>query len=239
MSVDFNVSNKTPVATWAMRISDADSTVLFDELSEEEKTRALRFRQAKDFERFVLAHSLKRFLLADYLGEQSHSLIFDVGDHGKPFCRHPRAPYFSISHSGEWVVIVLSLLSEVGVDVEFPRDLDYRGIVSKVCSPYQQEQFEVAGSTDDMFLCFWTQKEAIAKACGQGISVGLADIACSGHLGSEKVMFLQKNYWLWTYRWQNRGFFCFAATEDSGRPRCLVVTQFNGRGLSYVPYNGE
>jgi len=232
VSVDFNLSKKMPVVIWTMRISDADPNILFDKLCEEEKARALRFRQPKDFERFVVAHSLKRFLLAKYLDLPSQNLVFDVSDFGKPFCRNPNSPYFSISHSGDWVVIGFSVLPDIGVDIEFYRDFDHCKMVNRVCSSVQQEQFESLGSTSEMFLCFWTQKEAIAKAYGQGISVGLDGIACSGHFGSEKVMFLQQSYCLWTYRWQNQGVLCLAVTMEGVIPECLVVSQFDGKELS-------
>jgi len=232
VSVGFNLSNKVPITVWSIRVSDANAKVLFNELSDEEKARAHRFRQPKDFERFVIAHSLKRFILAEYLGVQPSSLAFDVGGHGKPFCCHPNAPYFNISHSGDWVVIGVSLLSEIGVDIEFSRDINCQELVDRVCSASQKKQFEMAGFQKEMFLMFWTQKEAIAKACGKGISVGLPEISCSGCLGSEEVLFLHQRYWLWTHQWLDKGVVCIAsATGD--KPKHFIATEFDGVHFSF------
>jgi len=233
MRSDLGAITALPLVVVSARVSSFDISKLEPCLSDIERARAARFRQRDDANRFVLAHSLKRFLLSGYLNLPALDLSFGADSYGKPYCQQMGAPYFNISHSNDWVVIGVSTMSDIGVDIEFSRDIDRHAIADRVCNLFQLKQFQAAGSTEDMFLCFWTQKEAIAKACGKGISVGLTDISCSGHLGSEEVVFLQQRYWLWTDPWQDVGTVCIASASG-GSPRYFKATQFDGVHFSFL-----
>jgi 4'-phosphopantetheinyl transferase len=87
---------------------------------------------------------------------------------GEPHGR-PRLPgtglHTSISHSGHVVAVGLTASGPVGVDVEAMRDRDYEPLLGRVCRP--EERPQVASAAD--FYAYWTRKEAVLKAVGEGL----------------------------------------------------------------------
>jgi len=200
-------------------------------LGDEELTRLDRFRQHPDKERHVLAHSLKRAVLSQYLSSTTHELSFSQSDYGKPFCVHPDSPFFNLSHSGDWVVLAVSAESEVGVDVEFERAIDADSIVKRVSSAREIAVYQRSECPQNCFLCLWTQKEAISKACGQGISVGLSSIPCSGEVGFHLSSFMGVSYASYTYLFFEGGVLSYASVAHE-LPKIERVTHISDGGIS-------
>jgi phosphopantetheinyl transferase len=59
----------------------------------------------------------------------------------------------------------------VGVDIDFPRAKKYRELSKRMLSPSEREDFINSAYSNDFFNRIWTQKEAISKACGLGMSL--------------------------------------------------------------------
>ncbi|MBX2809274.1 MAG: 4'-phosphopantetheinyl transferase superfamily protein [Cellvibrionaceae bacterium] len=153
-------------------------------LSPAERRRADRFRVEAPRKSYILAHALKRYCLSRYLRQPPQALCFSLGDKGKPRCDHPQAPYFNISHADDCVVLGLSSFAEVGVDVEAIDRQVSPGLFSQVLSATQQQQLASAADPQQMFMVFWTQKEAISKSLGLGLSMDFAAIECTGTEGN-------------------------------------------------------
>ncbi|ODS23131.1 hypothetical protein AB835_10440 [Candidatus Endobugula sertula] len=187
------------------KLSDFNSEILCPLLSEDELKRMRRFRQPADVQRYILAHALKRLCLSQCLESPLSELSFGIHRFGKPFCHQAKTSFFNLSHSGNWVVMAISTQSEVGIDIDFPRDINLPSIMKRVCSEQQIHQCLNSSIPEELFLYFWVQKEAISKADGQGIFIGMSKIACSGELGEEKVSVLSNAYHLWTYPWGDGG----------------------------------
>ncbi len=166
-------------------------------LAPQERQRADRFRVEHARKSYILAHALKRYCLSRYLKLSPQALSFSVGEKGKPRCDHPRAPYFNISHTDNCVVLGLSSFAEVGVDVEAIDRQTSLGLSAQVLSVSQQQQLARADDPQQMLMLFWTQKEAISKSLGLGLSMDFASIECSGVVGesvflaSSPPLFLQ------------------------------------------------
>lgn len=97
---------------------------------------------------------------------------FIQNEYGKPAIEDLEGWYFNFSHSGDLVVCVISKC-EVGVDVE---------LVTRDCSFVAQKYFtkaetELAHKYGTSYV--WTRKEAVAKANGRGIGVGVDRIDTS------------------------------------------------------------
>ena len=112
------------------------------------------------------------------MGEAPDRLQFEYNAFGKPGLALQLAPrlQFNISHSGEWILIALSIERGVGVDVERMReDMATKEIAARFFSP--NECRELAALPDDMecaaFFACWTRKEAYLKARGDGLSLAL------------------------------------------------------------------
>src|SRR5262249_46974557 len=61
----------------------------------------------------------------------------------------------------------------VGVDVEADRAIDFSGVTDRVCTP--AERACVTGLGD--FYSYWTRKEAVLKATGDGLRRPMTDLS--------------------------------------------------------------
>ena len=135
--------------------------------------------------RFVLCRSALRALLCGALGCRNRELTFENDPHGKPFAtvNGIRAGIsFNVSHSGTHGMIALSRQGRVGVDVEAraPRR-NLAGLIDAVLTPGEQDELEELAEADsgqrlEFFLNLWTLKEALSKAYGKGLSMGVSGI---------------------------------------------------------------
>lgn len=192
---------------------DIDSKKIL--LDSDELERCARFRRQEDQQRYILAHALKRYCLAQYLQVPASSLQFSNGAKGKPYCAHPNAPAFNLSHSGECVLLGLSAIAHVGVDVErISRDVSSQ-IFSRVLSAKQQEQLAHSPEPHYEFMCYWTQKEAISKALGLGLSIDFTTVECSGVEGEFDTHHSKQRLLVTTRQWDEEHIVSVASTVNT------------------------
>lgn len=166
----------------ALLALDADWAVL---LSPDERERLQRFRAAAPATLFAAARVLLRCALGLWTGRDSAALRFEDNGHGKPVLPDAGAPHFNVSHSGSQVVLALDRHDPVGVDIEARgRSPDWRGIAPMVCSDAEIALLDSLDSPT-AFLRIWTQKEAVAKALGLGLSAPMKGIGV--HLDTDPV----------------------------------------------------
>ena len=97
-------------------------------LSSAEASRAARFRLGADRKRFIVGRGLVRALIGAELGMKPAEVPIALNPAGRPVVQpdepggHAARVQFSVSHSGEWVLVALSRMHLVGVDVEILRD---------------------------------------------------------------------------------------------------------------------
>ncbi|MBO7055535.1 MAG: 4'-phosphopantetheinyl transferase superfamily protein [Bacteroidales bacterium] len=99
----------------------------------------------------------------------------------------------SISHSGKYVVLVTDK-EPIGIDIEEITEIKEKHtlVSQKVFSPEERQWMQ-----DDLsqrFFVLWTQKEALVKAVGCGITVPLAECNVLPFEKSERVDYAQ-NRW--------------------------------------------
>lgn len=149
-------------------------------LSDEERSRAARFRFERDRRRFVVARGILRDILGRYLDAEPRDIEFRTTPHGKPLLAGPIqrtvAPLcFNIAHSDDLALYAFHTKA-IGVDLERVRPIpDLRILVSRVLSSREQAALEqlTLDSRLKAFLSCWTGKEAYAKATGLGLSLQL------------------------------------------------------------------
>jgi 4'-phosphopantetheinyl transferase len=118
-----------------------------------------------------------RSLLGMYLGKLAEGLTFTRGPHGKPMLEpaaREKTIEFSLSHSGDVVLLAFSSRGAVGIDVEVVRaDIDLHGLASRVLGPEEMTVIERADESlrPQLFFRAWARKEAVLKALGTGFSV--------------------------------------------------------------------
>jgi 4'-phosphopantetheinyl transferase len=148
---------------------------LLDDI-EKERLKGLRF--AADQARFLTAAALLRMVVALETGVTAREVHVDRScprchrGHGRP--RLPTLDlHVSVTHSADRVAVALTRLAPVGVDVEL---IDHRDISH--LAAYVLAADERAENVAD-FYRYWTRKESVVKATGDGIVVGLPNVRVS------------------------------------------------------------
>lgn len=98
-----------------------------------------------------------------------HVPEFAYGPHGKPFLAEYPEAHFNISHCPKAAVCVVAD-TEVGIDVESASRKLKPGVMERYYSDGEAEQVMRSENPDLEFTKLWTQKEAVAKCTGEGIS---------------------------------------------------------------------
>jgi 4'-phosphopantetheinyl transferase len=145
-------------------------------LSEDERTRAARFRFERDQRRFIVARGILRSLLARYINCPAAHVGFSYSTKGKPTLRpeHKSHLHFNLAHSAEMALYAFTLEREVGVDIEQQRQLDdVHQIAEHYFSPRERAILatQVGDELYQTFFTYWTRKEAYLKGSGEGLAL--------------------------------------------------------------------
>ncbi|MEU0102074.1 4'-phosphopantetheinyl transferase superfamily protein [Streptomyces sp. NPDC006267] len=151
-------------------------------LSAEERNRADQFYFQHDRAQFVMARSLLRRCLSQYVDIEPSAWEFEFNAFGKPAVHHRLGVDldFNLSHSRGMCMLGVTRERPIGVDVE-KRDarISLPDLIHQVMSEPEIEELRrlPARAWKSRFLDVWVFKEAYAKARGQGISLPLQDIS--------------------------------------------------------------
>ena len=120
-----------------------------------------------------------RHILSQYLDTEPGGLFFEQGDHGKPYLagsQRSSGIHFNLTHSHEIALLALTRTTDIGVDVEFFREMDEADSLAAryFSSEEQKVYFSLPKNqrTQGFYNC-WTRKEAFIKAIGDGLSYPL------------------------------------------------------------------
>ena len=141
-----------------------------------ETERRRRYRFAADRDRFTLAAVLLRAAVGRATGVEAAAVVVDrtcdsCGDfHGRP--RLPESALeVSISHSGDVVAVAVTSAGPVGVDIE-QLGIGHTDLIPTVCAVSERRH---VGSAADFYV-YWTRKEALLKATGDGLRRPMPDV---------------------------------------------------------------
>jgi 4'-phosphopantetheinyl transferase len=159
---------------------------LADLLDEAERARWQTLRHGRSRALYLVAHALTRVVLGAHLRTEPAALRLAArcrhcgGPHGKPYLPSG-TPRLSLSHSGEFAVVALADEVEVGVDVEHISLAGARIPVNALAEP-EAAVLEAVPEAERVraFIRYWTRKEALLKATGDGLVVSTASVALSG-----------------------------------------------------------
>lgn len=144
-------------------------------VSESEITRANKMKSEKRRAAFLAGRALLRQSFAS-LGLKLPDELPQIAS-GKPHV--PGLPHFNISHTGYNVAVAIDASYEVGVDIE-TQDLkrDFAAIAKEYGSSQEQALLAKLGKEEaaQLFFKVWSMKEAFAKATGEGLSTGVAEL---------------------------------------------------------------
>lgn len=142
---------------------------LFERLIPPERTRADRYRPARNRDQFVIGRGLLRGLLGAYLGTEPCAVPLTYLSSGKPTLELPDPPlHFNVTHT-DGVLVIAAARRRVGVDVERVRALpDADGLVDRFFSSAEAQTYRTLPEHRRPVAFFrgWTCKEAVIKAAG-------------------------------------------------------------------------
>jgi 4'-phosphopantetheinyl transferase len=153
-------------------------------LSPDERERADRFHHEVDRRRCMIGRGSLRLLLGHILDSPADQPRFEYNEFGKPslIVGQELPLQFNLSHSGELILIAVTVGRSLGIDVERIRtDLAPEILAAQVFS--QSEQKSLASLSVHMqyeaFFACWTRKEAYLKGRGEGLSLPLDEFDIS------------------------------------------------------------
>jgi 4'-phosphopantetheinyl transferase len=152
---------------------------LLDLLDEHERRRYSRYVRGQDRALFLVAHALVRILAARHCAAEPPAIRFATGGPGAKPCFAGAASELelSISHSGRRAVVALSRGVALGVDVERKGRVgspgQERSLAESVLTSSELRALAVLEPPSRQwgFYRYWTRKEAILKATGDGLAV--------------------------------------------------------------------
>ena len=157
----------------ALDVEPDCQAALGDLLSSQETQQARRFQFERDRRRYLVSHAALRTILSQYLNCDPHAVHYQVSSYGKPSLKGRTDLHFNLAHSHELALIAVTMLGEIGVDIEYIRGLDGIDQLARVCfSEQEYQQFRALPDHEGMHAFFhcWARKEAYIKALGQGLS---------------------------------------------------------------------
>lgn len=133
------------------------------------RRRAERYKLEDDRRRSAVCYYLLKRALSEVFGVSSFDII--EGEHGKPHLSDRSDIHFSISHSDNVCICVVSDRT-VGADVQEIRGYSER-TAKKVCCENEIALLGKSADKDTEFTRIWAMKESYIKMNGCGFSYGL------------------------------------------------------------------
>jgi 4'-phosphopantetheinyl transferase len=147
-------------------------------LPQEERSRIEEFFHLADQQRFVIGRSILRAILGHWFSIEPSSVAITLSTYGKPYCEN--APFFNISHSGDYIVLAIHPSRKAGIDVEQVQHYkEWKGMAAMLWPEIVTKHIESfpVHSQSTEFLNQWCQYEALTKAYGLGLSAQWEKIA--------------------------------------------------------------
>lgn len=170
-------------------VSDIDISNALENVSEQRRDYALRFKFQQDQKLALSVYLLLKQGLNKEYGILDNP-IFEFEESGKPFIPSYPDVFFSMSHSK---TVALCAISDrpIGADIEIVRT------VSPDLMKYTMNDDELSfimnhNEPDLAFFYLWTQKEALLKLSGRGITFELKNIL--QRTNAKLETFIDKNY---------------------------------------------
>ncbi|MCL4243665.1 MAG: 4'-phosphopantetheinyl transferase superfamily protein, partial [Candidatus Dadabacteria bacterium] len=144
-------------------------------LSPDESGRAGKLRPGPGRDMFAVSRGILRHILSLYTGEEPGAVEFGYGKGGKPFVKtraDAQAVSFNLSHSHEVAMYAIAAGKEVGIDVEYLREVKKpEDVIRRFFTDTEGEFYRSCPEELKLeaFFRLWTFREASVKAGGYGV----------------------------------------------------------------------
>jgi 4'-phosphopantetheinyl transferase len=169
------------VQVWRLELSDVTGlrSACNEYLTVEEQARAERMRVGQVREQFAVARACLRILLGNAFGVRARHVPIVENPYGKPEASILGQSFsFNVAHSRGTILIALCKRGALGIDAEhIDPSTDVMEIAQSTFSSKEVQLISSLVSPEARRLAFyrcWTQKEAVIKADGRGLSLLLS-----------------------------------------------------------------
>ncbi|WP_417237460.1 4'-phosphopantetheinyl transferase family protein [Bizionia paragorgiae] len=146
------------------------------------KERLLRYQRWEDVQLSLLG----RLLIKEGLSYFDKKVDFEnlmFTEYDRPYFKDNDVQ-FNVSHSGELVVVIFTnKFVDIGIDIEKSHNVkvtEFRGQMT----PYEEQKIFNSECPQEEFFKYWTQKEAVLKATGRGLSIPLESFEIKNNITS-------------------------------------------------------
>jgi len=152
--------------------------------------------------------------------------LFQYNDYGKPYIMNniSKRVYFSISHSKKTTSVAVSKSLDLGIDMEYIAQDEYKETYDIM---FTQKEQEYLAKYPKEFYTLWTLKEAYLKAHGLGFSMNPLEVDFSTLLRSliqKKEVYLREQY-------------LYSATYKEYKLACVVLNPTQQIVINYRSIN--
>jgi len=159
---------------WApLGVSQAEIARVSAWLAPAEHARAARFGRTELAQRYVAGRALLRWLLGRALDVPPQAVPIVRGARGRPQLGGDAGIDFNVSHTAGVALVGMTRGRRIGVDVErADRSVRADGLAAKFLTAAEQATLAPLPESErrTRFLRYWTCKEAMSKATGEGLS---------------------------------------------------------------------
>ncbi|MFZ5987787.1 MAG: 4'-phosphopantetheinyl transferase family protein [Bacillota bacterium] len=226
---------------YAVKINDEVERDKFEKvlhnLPEDKKEKIKKFRRFEDGLRALSAEILIRVIITTKLGIKNDEIVFETGQHGKPYLTGFDNFHFNLSHSGKWVVCAVSDLP-VGIDVEQIKEIELN-IANRFFSQIEAKDLFHKNENERLgyFFDLWTLKESYIKADGKGLSMPLNSF--SFRVENDEIFFETDNELKDCYFKQysiDRDYKLSVCSQVAKFPKSVLVKEFDDICVEFLRY---
>lgn len=151
--------------------TDGDYFYFRSLISDKKKAIIDKYKKTRDYRSSLLGDCLARSMISKITQLPMRCLDFYTDQYGKPMVNAPGI-HFNISHSGEWVVCVVSD-KQCGIDVE-KITITNLAVAKRLFSEKEYRRLAESSVNRDSYFCeLWVIKESYVKYTGCGIDTSL------------------------------------------------------------------
>jgi len=170
-------SPKIGVEIFLLKISENMNFINLDIIPQDQENEIAKYHQKHDREKRLLARSfLFEYCKFHY---QINDFDFIFNQYFQPKFKTSEIK-FSLSYSGEYILVGISLAGEIGVDVEYKKeDLDVDEIAPLIMHPSEMSYFHALRNKQsklEFFYKLWCVKESMIKVFGTGLHHPIKEI---------------------------------------------------------------
>ncbi|WP_075341753.1 4'-phosphopantetheinyl transferase family protein [Tenacibaculum agarivorans] len=191
--------------------------------SKKYQQKILKYRRWQDAQLSLLG----RLLLLNGMKDLNSELeVFELEytEYNKPFFSNLDLK-FNISHSGNIVLCAISKSYDLGVDIELIKDVEIE-IFKDQMTIYEWKKIEKNNYPEIAFYEYWTQKEAIIKAHGKGLSIPLKSFEVKDNKTQiDNDVFYVSNITI------EEGYTCNIASQNAIHKKDIIINKVDTRNL--------